>query len=444
MTQAPTGTQVLTDVKVRPVVQKLRVEVRKGPDKGLTLELDNEPIRIGSAEGCDVRLSDPAVSGVHLEFSRQPLGVLLRDLGSTNGTLVDGRRVQGLFCEGPTSIRVGASELKMTPLGEASPLELAPEDRFGDMVGASVAMRALYARLRRVAATDATVLITGETGTGKELAAAAVRDHSARKNGPFVVVDCGAMPANLIESELFGHEKGSFTGAERLRQGSFERAHGGTIFLDEIGELPLALQPALLGILERREARRVGGAQPIPVDVRVITATNRDLAAEMARGAFRPDLYYRLAVVEVRLPPLRERIEDLERLIEHFLEQVAGERPTISEQMLEQLRDYAWPGNVRELRNVIERAALLAEPPQLRKRFGSETAQSSQGATLEADIERPFKEQKNEIIGSFEQAYVKRLIEATGGNVAAAARKAGIDRMYLYKLLDRYGIEVRK
>jgi DNA-binding NtrC family response regulator len=434
------GTRILADDKKRSKVRRLRVEVRRGPDKGLDVELDAEPVRIGTSSGCEVSLTDPTVSGVHAELTRTPQGILIRDLGSTNGTYVDDHRIQGIWTDSTTELRVGQTELRLTPLRTESPIELAADDRFGDLVGASVPMRATFAKLKKIAQSDSTALITGETGTGKELAALAIRDFSPRRTGPFVVVDCGALPPNLIESELFGHERGAFTGADRTRPGAFERANGGTIFLDEIGELPLALQPALLGILERRESRRVGGQHPVAVDVRVITATNRDLAQEVARGAFRADLYYRLAVVEVRLPPLRERVEDIPLLIEHLLAQLPGEKPTISPETVAQLKAYSWPGNVRELKNVIERAALLAEPP--RPRAG--VSQSPGGAPPMIDVEQPFKELKNQIISAFERTYVQQLIKATGGNVAAAARKAQIDRMYLYKLLDRYQIEAGK
>lgn len=443
------GTRVIIDASGRPSVQKLRVEIRKGPDKGTTKDLSAEPVRIGTSEGCEVRLTDSSVSGVHTEISRTEHGILMRDLGSTNGSWVDGRRIQGVFADSSATITIGESEVRVSLLSEESPLEVAADDRCGDLVGTSVSMRATFAKLLRVAKTNTTVLITGETGTGKELAAAAIRDYSDRAKKPLVVIDCGAMPANLIESELFGHERGAFTGADRARAGAFERADGGTIFLDEIGELPLPLQPALLGILERREARRVGGQKPIPVDIRIIAATNRDLADEVARGAFRADLFYRLAVVEIRLPPLRERPEDIPMLIEHFLSQLPGDRPTMSPETMAQLKSYPWPGNARELRNVIERAALLSEAPKPRtdpvNPRGTAPPDAKTGASGTAvDIDRPFKELKNTLIADFEEGYVRKLLESTRGNIAAAARKARIDRMYLYKLIDRYHIEVSK
>jgi DNA-binding NtrC family response regulator len=433
------GTEVLfSGAAPQLTVRRVRLEVKRGPDKGLALELDVDPIRIGTSPGCEVRLTDAAVSGVHAELRRAPDGILLRDLGSTNGTRVDGRRVQGVFVDGSTVVSLGASDLRIVPLKDQTAVELSKDDRLGEMLGRSVVMRATFAKLLRLAKTDATVMITGETGTGKELAAAALHELGLRQLRPFVVIDCGALPANLIESELFGHERGAFTGADRARTGAFERADGGTIFLDEIGELPLSLQPALLGILERREARRVGGERPFTVDVRVITATHRDLAAEVARGAFRADLYYRLAVVEVRLPPLRERRDDIEMLIEHFLGELPGPRPSLSPEVILELSSYPWPGNVRELRNVIERAALLAEAPSPAQGASGSSPTPRQPAA--ADIDRPFKDAKNDLVSDFERSYVQKLLEATGGNVAAAARRAGIDRMYLYKLMQRYDV----
>lgn len=439
-------TEILDGGRREARVRRVRVEVKSGPSRGLQLELDDEPIRIGSAEGCAVRVNDPAVSGMHCELTRTAQGLMLRDLGSTNGTFVDGRRVGVVYVEAPTGVRMGASELKVTPLGTESAIELAADDRWGELLGASVPMRAIAAKLERIAKTDATVLVTGETGTGKELAALGLRDRSARKDGPFVVVDCGAMPANLIESELFGHERGAFTGADRVRAGAFERANGGTIFLDEIGELPLALQPSLLGVLERRQTRRVGGSENISLDVRVVAATNRDLAREVARGAFRADLYYRLAIVEVRLPPLRERVDDIPMLIDHFLSALPGHPPRLSNEVVRQLMAYSWPGNVRELRNVIERAALLAEDPTpggtagaAARVQGARAGDASLATTV--DVDRPFKDQKNALIDAFERAYVSALMRSTQGNIAGAARKAGIDRMYLYKLLDRLGLD---
>lgn len=436
MAKLTPGTVVVARDQPQRTIRHLRVEVRRGPQRGRRVELRSDPVLVGSAAGCDLTIADPTVSGVHAELHLTEHGLLVRDRGSTNGTFVDGRRIEGAYVEEKALLRLGDTELRVELLADTTDRELVNAEHFGDLLGRSVAMRALFARLVRLSESDATVLLSGETGTGKELAAAALFDLGPRRAAPFVVVDCGAMPAGLIESELLGHERGAFTGAERRQPGAFERADGGTLFLDEVGELPLALQPALLGVLERRETRRLGGEHPVSVDVRVIAATNRDLGAEVARGAFRADLYYRLAVVEVRLPPLRERPEDVVLLTEHFLRQLGAPTDSISQEMLAELQRYPWPGNVRELRNAIERAVLMSEPP---RPDGPRVSSAPRHGVppMTVDVARPFKEQKQELIGQFERAYVTALLAQTGGNMAAAARRANIDRMYLYKLLAR-------
>ena len=330
------------------------------------------------------------------------------------------------------------------------------------MIGRSVKMRELFARLEKLAKTDTTVLVTGETGAGKELVAEALHDHSprAKNNGPFVVLDCGSIPPNLIESELFGHERGAFTGATASYAGAFERAHGGTIFLDEIGELPLAMQPKLLRVLERKEVRRVGGAKTIEVDVRIVAATNRDLGVEVNRGRFREDLYYRLAVARVHVPPLRDRKEDIPLLIENILAATpGGEGAHITPDTIDLMMKHDWPGNVRELRNVIERAVLLAESPEsedaLRRApqpaaakaepsitvTPSQTATSTDATmTVPVDVSIPFKNAKQNVISEFERRYISRLLAQHDGNISAAARAAGIDRMSIHTMLHRLGL----
>ena len=436
------GTQVLIDERKKLTVRRLRIEVRQGPDKGLELELDAEPVRIGSSSGCEVQLSDSAVSGLHAQLQRTPQGLLIRDLGSTNGTFVGDLRVQTASLEGTFTMRLGRSELKVSPLRHESPVELAADDRLGDLVGTSLAMRALFAKLKRVAASDTTVLLTGETGTGKELVAAAIHEHSRAQRGAVrrLRLRRGAREPDrerAVRARARRVHRRRSHPPGRLRAGP-RRHH--LPRRDRRAAARAAARPARRA-RAARSARASAARPPIEVDVRVIAATNRDLAAEVARGAFRDDLYYRLAVIEIRLPPLRERPEDIPLLVEHMLNELAGERPTISPETLEQLKGYPWPGNVRELRNVIERAALLAEPPQLRR----STAAATTGATTASftvDIEQPFKDQKNAIIGSFERAYIEQLLAATQGNITAAARKAGIDRMYLYKLVDRYRIDL--
>ncbi|RMH41926.1 MAG: FHA domain-containing protein [Deltaproteobacteria bacterium] len=440
-------------------IRRCRIEVIAGPDKGLIRDYEAAVLRIGARRGNDLQLSDPKVSGLHCEIRLDERGYRLRDLDSTNGTFVGGYRVNDIYISPGTVIQVGATKLRFEPLGESVEVELASEDSFGGLVGRSVPMRELFARLEKIAASDATVLITGETGTGKELVAEAIHEHSRRRDGPFVVLDCGSIPQNLIESELFGHEKGAFTGATHAHAGAFERANGGTVFLDEIGELPLSMQPKLLRVLERKEVRRVGGTKTIATDIRVVAATNRDLGVEVNRGRFREDLYYRLAVARVHVPPLRERREDIPLLVEHFLSITPGAEGTrLDPATIELMMKHDWPGNVRELRNVIERAVLLADAAggvqlsktAIRGRRRAPTADGLADATpgpatgdtlaVVVDIHTPFKVAKQALVEEFERRYISRLLEAHDGNISAAARAAGIDRMSIHKMLNRLGM----
>jgi len=298
-----------------------------------------------------------------------------------------------------------------------------------------VAMRRLFALAQQVASADVTVLIEGETGTGKDALAEAIHQSGPRAKGPLVVVDCGAVPPNLFESELFGHEKGAFTGADRARAGCFEEADGGTLFLDEIGELPLPLQPKLLRVLESREVRRVGGSAQRKVNVRVVAATNRDLREEVNRGSFRQDLYFRLEVMRLRVPPLRERMEDVPVLAEHFRRAARADAPALSEDLLRHFANHPWPGNVRELRNAVERAVVLHDAPAL-----AAAAVEATGTEMAVDLRVPFKDAKNALTDAFERSYLKAMLASTGGNVSEASRRADIDRVYLLKLLKKHGL----
>jgi DNA-binding NtrC family response regulator len=437
-------------------LRRCRIEVVSGPDAGLIRDVEAAVIRIGARRGNDVQLTDSKVSGLHCEIRLDDRGYRLRDLDSTNGTYVSSLRINDVYIQAGAQIALGGTRLKFEPLGESVEIELADTDRFGSMIGRSVKMRELFARLEKLARTDTTVLVTGETGAGKELVAEALHDHSPREKGPFVVLDCGSIPPNLIESELFGHERGAFTGATSSYAGAFERAHGGTVFLDEIGELPLAMQPKLLRVLERKEVRRVGGAKTIEVDVRIVAATNRDLGVEVNRGRFREDLYYRLAVARVHVPPLRERKDDLPLLIEHILATTpGGETASIAQETIDLMMKHDWPGNVRELRNVIERAVLLAETPEseaaLRRApppvpaktdmTPSTTASSPDASmTVPVDIATPFKVAKQNVVSEFERRYISKLLAHHDGNISAAARAAGIDRMSIHKMLHRLGL----
>ena len=440
-------------------LRRCRLEVVSGADAGLVRDIEAAVIRIGARRGNDVQLTDSKVSGLHCEIRLEDRGYRLRDLDSTNGTYVSGLRINDVYIQPGTQIALGGTRIKFEPLGETVEIELADTDRYGSMIGRSVKMRELFARLAKLARTDTTVLVTGETGAGKELVAEALHDYSPRAQGAFVVLDCGSIPPNLIESELFGHERGAFTGATSSYAGAFERAHGGTVFLDEIGELPLAMQPKLLRVLERKEVRRVGGTKTLEVDIRVVAATNRDLGVEVNRGRFREDLYYRLAVARVHVPPLRDRKDDLPLLIEHILANTpGGEAAQIAQETVDLMTKHDWPGNVRELRNVIERAVLLSETPETQDALRrtpaaapraepsvsvtpSQTATAADGMmTVPVDVTIPFKNAKQTVISEFERRYISRLLAQNDGNISAAARAAGIDRMSIHKMLHRLGL----
>jgi transcriptional regulator with GAF, ATPase, and Fis domain len=431
-------------------IRRCRLTVVAGPDAGLTRDFEAPVIRVGARPGVDLTLRDGKVSRTHFEIRLDAQGYRLRDLESTNGTFVSGLRVRDAYVPPGASIYVGDTRLRFDPLDATVEVALSSADRFGDMVGRSVVMRELFARLAAVAPTDATVLVTGETGTGKELVAEALHEHSARRGKPFVVLDCGAIPANLMESETFGHERGAFTGATAAHAGAFERAEGGTLFLDEIGELPLEMQPKLLRALERKEIRRVGGSKVLRVNIRVVAATNRDLAVEVNKGRFREDLYYRLAVAHVSVPPLRERREDIPLLVDHILAGLATS-PEARErapgpETLELMKRHEWPGNVRELRNVLERAVLFKQPLRdlsvVAPAPSPAAAAVGPGGALQVAIDPtvPFKLAKQDMIDEFERRYVSALLDAHGGNISAAARAAGIDRMSIHKILNRLGM----
>ncbi len=414
------------------LVRAIRVEVIDGPSRGTSALSDGEPLTIGTAEEVSLRLADRTVSRFHLELSAEVGGVLARDLGSTNGTYVGGVRLREAVVPSGTTIALGDSRVRVLDAGSAS---LDAGVTVPGLVGRSPAAQALALRVARAAATDAPVLVTGESGTGKELVASALHALSPRAAGPFVVVDAGAVAPGLVQSELFGHEKGAFTGAREARKGALERASGGTLFIDEIGELSGTLQPMLLGALARRTIRRVGGEREIPIDVRVVTATHRDLRAAVNAGTFRADLYHRIAVLRVSVPPLRARVDDVPELVDHFLAAAGFDGPRseiVPDDVLARFCDHPWPGNVRELRNAVEAALALREPPELE-------APEPTGAFREI-LGRPFREGRDEAMARFERAYLEALLERARQNVSAAAREAGVDRTYLHDLMKRHGL----
>ncbi len=399
-------------------------------------------LKIGKAPENDVVLDHPTVSRNHLVVRRQGDRFLVQDLGSTNGTYIDGAQVREAYLKPGALLEVGDVQLRFQPT--ISPLELAPvtEHRIGDLVGKSTAMRQIFALIKRIAPTDSTLLLVGETGTGKGAAAKAIHKLSPRAQGPFVVFDCASVSDSLIESELFGHEKGAFTGAVSQRIGCLERANGGTLFLDEIDDLALDLQPKLLRALEDREFRRLGASSPpISFDTRVIVASKKDLWAETQAGRFREDLYFRVSVFTVSLPPLRDRKEDIPLLVDAFADQPLWER--LPPQVREQFLSHTWPGNVRELRNALERVRHVADIPELLgesllREFSVPDRNAAE--VLPVNYAGPFKECKEELIRSFEREYLTRLLSKSKGNIARAAREAGLDRKHLYSLLHKYGL----
>ena len=414
-------------------VRTIRLDVVDGPDRGLTKTFSAPAITLGRANA-DFPLADRRVSALHAELRLEAGGFRLRDLGSTNGTHVGNLRVIEALVPAGTTILLGDSQIRFTPLDSSFELPLASTDRLEGFVGGGVAMRRMYELIARYATTDATVLVTGETGAGKEVAAEAIHLRSKRKGKPFVVLDCGAIPAQLVEDQLFGHEAGAFTGAGGARPGVFEAAHGGTLFLDEIGELPIEVQPKLLRAVETKTIYRLGSTEARKCDVRIVAATNRDLAGEVNRDRFRADLYFRLAVARIHVPPLREHREDLDALIDHLAAKLGG---AVTPEFREWARKHPWPGNVRELRAAIEQALALAKRPELLVNLYASAAPSQ---SLDIDVSLPFKETKRKLLDELERRYITELLDAHGGNVSAAARAADLDRMTIYKMLRRAGL----
>ena len=430
------ATQVITARTRELMIRILRLEVTAGPDRGKTIDVGEDEVTVGTDPTCTLALADPTISRIHFAIRPQPDGWNVRDLDSTNGTTVQGVRViEAVVAPGQT-ITAGQTTIQLAASGATSVEPLSPEASWGRALGKSAAMRRLFAVLPRIAASDVSVLLEGETGTGKTLLAEAIHLHGPRRTGPFVVVDCGAIAPTLIESELFGHEKGAFTGAHARRAGAFEQAAGGTVFLDELGELPLDLQPKLLRALEDRVIRRVGGADTVALDVRVIAATNRDLRREVNHGTFRSDLFYRLNTIRMRVPALRERREDIPILVEHFWRRAApDDQPEPPGELLVELMRRDWPGNVRELRSAVERAVLLGDPAAAE--WDAEPAPATPTAVELVDGQ-PFRVAKERAIATWERGYVRALIDRHGGNLSRAARAARTDRNHLRELLKRH------
>jgi DNA-binding NtrC family response regulator len=416
-----------------------RVLVIEGPDAGKAFDLDPfSPTRIlvGTSPVCQIRLSDPSVSRRHLALEPQGRRYRITDLGSTNGTFIDGIAVIDGFIRGDEIVRVGATAMRIEAAeGNAVATPLPSAIRFGRVVGASVAMRRIYPLCEKLANTHVPVLIEGETGTGKELVAEAIYEAGGAK-GPFVVFDCTTVSPQLMEAELFGHEKGAFTGATATRKGIFEEASGGTLLIDEIGDLELPLQAKLLRVLDRGEVRRVGANNPIKVDVRVLAATRRDLDKAIAAGQFRDDLYHRLAVARVEVPALRQRHGDVSLLSRAFAREFGIKE--LPQSLLAKFEEYAWPGNVRELRNAIARYAALGEPSldelahDSVRMGGSSRRPSHDGDAqwLDAFFAMPFAIARRKVQDEFSRRYVERVLEQHNGSVTLAARASGVALRY--------------
>ena len=459
---------------------RLRLVVISGPDRGAELRIDRGTHLVGTDPNCALVLRDSTVSRQHLEVAVLDAGVRVRDLGSRNGTSWQGARFSEITVGPGAVLRLGRSELRVSPEGVREGIPPSQRDRFGGLLGGSLVMRELYAVLERVATTDVAVLIEGSTGTGKELCAEALHAASRRAGGPFVVCDLAGVARSLIEAELFGHVRGAFTGADRDREGAFVQASGGTIFIDEIGEMDLEIQPRLLRALERLQVKPVGASTYKAVDVRVVAATNRDLAAEVRAGRFREDLFHRLAVVRVRLPSLRERKEDIPLLVSQFLARSpppAAAAPSsdgdgaptplaaVTPETMALLISHDWPGNVRELKNVLDRALSLCRDPELAGvqptsagdarggpvLLGPELLGLAEGASEGAAGESAgatawpirFHSAKEHLVSAWERDYLAGLLARAGGNVSRAARDAGLDRVYLHRLLKKHGLAGR-
>ncbi len=421
-----------------------RISIHVTQEGGRAIErvvtVDGTTCRVGSHPSNDLVLDDAQVSRLHCSLERGERGWQIVDRGSLNGTRVNGVPVRDADLPPPTPrIELGQSSLTIVEQDSVQAEDIPISPGLGDLVGTSIAMRRLFGMVTRVARSEANVLLEGESGTGKEAFAMELVRRSERADGPLVIVDCGSISSSVVESELFGHVRGAFTGAERDRVGAFEEAHRGTIFLDEIGELPIDMQPKLLRAIESGQVRRVGENQTRQVDVRVIAATNRQLDREVNDGRFREDLYFRLSVVTLRIPPLREHAEDIPMLVRTFLSRLGAQNHAgmFDAGVLEELGRHRWPGNVRELRNYVERALVLQSPTA----GFQPTPSGAPPAGGAIDLDQPFSVAKRTMVEDFERRYLTALLAWSGGNISAAARRAGMDRMHLHRLVRRLGLK---
>jgi DNA-binding NtrC family response regulator len=427
-----------TDQSVVLQLKQSLLKVIKGPDKGKSIEIEPRGLVVGTAPECDLVLTDPSVSRSHFELIPGERGYQLRDLASRNGTRIAGMQVLLAMLAGGEQIFIGHTRLRLIVLDKHREYPLSSKTTFGSLLGRSAIMRQVFASLEQAAKEDMNVLIEGESGTGKDLAAEVIHLNSSRAANPYIVVDCGSIQSSLIESELFGHQRGAFTGADRDRVGAIEAAHGGTVFLDEIGELSLETQTKLLRLLERREVKRIGENEYRPIDVRIIAATNRHLQREVAAERFRKDLFYRLSVLYLRMPPLREHREDIGLIAKSFVQKMRPDLDpldVISDQVLAMLVNHLWPGNVRELRNVVQRLLLFPNSPQ----SAIEQLEHIDPEVLD-EMRLPFHDARRKWNERFEKAYLMNSLDKSEGVVSRAAQVAEIPRQTFHRLMKKYGL----
>jgi DNA-binding NtrC family response regulator len=435
---APENTQSVTwsqGKSARVQVREWTLEIVGGPDKGKKVSTLESLLRVGSDPGNDLVLSDTTVSRRHLEVERTPRGLVVRDLGSRNGTWVDGRQVVSAYVEPGDKITLGKTRLALKQQSKTTAVELMGAEVFGELVGSSESMRALFAELKKTAGEDMNVLIEGETGTGKELAARAIHQSSARRNGPFRVVDCALIKPDNADRELYGPD-GAFTSAE-----------GGTLFLDEVSELPVAVQPKLLRAIEAREVSDHGQSNKRPINIRVIASTSRNLEEEVVQERFRKELFYRIAVARIRMPTLRTRKSDIPLLAEHLLRRL-GASIALTPQTVALLEGYDWPGNVRELRNVLERGALKQSTGEsnwveffLQPQAGKKKLDPQSVGQVVAGY--AYHEAKDRVLADFEKHYFAEVMKECAFDIKLAEAKTGLSMQSLYRLLKKNGLRLK-
>ncbi|OGQ87010.1 MAG: hypothetical protein A2289_08000 [Deltaproteobacteria bacterium RIFOXYA12_FULL_58_15] len=410
------------------------IRITEGHDAGREECLRKGSLIIGKSSDCGMQLSDTTVSGHHLSIEVVPEGLLVIDLGSKNGTFYLETRLERAVLQHGAALRLGRTRLLLASIQPLAGTDYSTRMEYGSIVGSAPSMRRLYAMLERIEGLDYTTLLLGETGVGKEHIAREIHAHSQRSNGPFEICDCASLAPSLIESELFGHERGAFTGAHRDYRGVFERANGGTLFLDEIGELPMDLQPRLLRVLEAHTVRRVGSGETRTVDVRVLAATHRDLTADVHAGKFRQDLFFRLNLVALQIPPLRERREDIPNLIQRFLDDLGQSNWVVSPSTLELFTSgYDWPGNVRELKHAVARVQALGTLPD-------DLAPSDTEVAKNIGVVGTFREAKVHIINAFERDYLAAKLASCDNNISQAARDSGMERNQFKRLLRKHNL----